>query len=80
MEKSMDILEKSFKIARLKAKKEVFDDIFKLIESLITVDAQLQHTGLKIDYNGKKYSSLTQALLERLDWIKKRHLTKEKED
>ena len=69
--------EEEYKIY-LKGKKEVFRDISLLIQRLTTVDAQLQHQKFKIkrESDGKVYHSLTRALLEDLDDVRKKHLGK----
>ena len=70
---------KNFELKDLikEAKKEVFDDMHSLIESLTTVDAQLQYQKFKIKRkDGKVFSSLTNALLEDFYKIKKQHLRK----
>ena len=61
-------------VAIEEGKRDVLDDVFTMIESLITVDAQLQHQGWKIEHKGKTYHSLTEALRERLDEMREKHL------
>jgi len=55
-------------VAIEEGKRDVLDDVFTMIESLITVD------GWKIEHKGKTYHSLTEALRERLDEMREKHL------
>jgi|26BtaG_2_1085354.scaffolds.fasta_scaffold05721_4 hypothetical protein len=72
---------KALDIAIKEAKKEMFDDIFKLIERFTIIDAQLQEMRINIrDENYEIYKSLTDALLKNYFRLKEKHLNTKNTD